>query len=174
MLIGVSGFSTLYGSKWVATQRAVSIVARFSYKFQYPLRVEVGCNPHGLAWWLFLFRFQYPLRVEVGCNHMRAREIQVRETFQYPLRVEVGCNKSALNDADCQNHVSVPSTGRSGLQPRFLTASQVIYDLCKKTAALKSVFWTKFLRCYLRKSITRVSLSCQVSQLGNRQKRRGS
>ena len=42
-VLGGTSFSTLYGSKWVAT-RAVSILARFSYKFQYPLRVEVGCN----------------------------------------------------------------------------------------------------------------------------------
>ena len=61
-------FSTLYGSKWVATS------------------VEHE-NRKALA------MFQYPLRVEVGCNIERAR-------------VRTGGKQ-----------VSVPSTGRSGLQP---------------------------------------------------------
>ena len=38
-----SGFSTLYGSKWVATRRK-TVKKFYLEKFQYPLRVEVGCN----------------------------------------------------------------------------------------------------------------------------------
>ena len=37
------GFSTLYGSKWVATKVSERIAPKLK-KFQYPLRVEVGCN----------------------------------------------------------------------------------------------------------------------------------
>ena len=36
-------FSTLYGSKWVATQ-AQFFFGEDGSTFQYPLRVEVGCN----------------------------------------------------------------------------------------------------------------------------------
>ena len=38
-----SGFSTLYGSKWVATYITYR-QALNTAKFQYPLRVEVGCK----------------------------------------------------------------------------------------------------------------------------------
>ena len=38
-----TGFSTLYGSKWVATSSRLARPTR-SQGFQYPLRVEVGCN----------------------------------------------------------------------------------------------------------------------------------
>ena len=63
----VFGFSTLYGSKWVATGKRAG-AHRACRKFQYPLRVEVGCNYKYLApVWENLW-FQYPLRVEVGCN----------------------------------------------------------------------------------------------------------
>ena len=43
-------FSTLYGSKWVAT-RGGRNAGNAHYGFQYPLRVEVGCNAaiYGLA-----------------------------------------------------------------------------------------------------------------------------
>ena len=86
--------------------------------FQYPLRVEVGCNSKeclprvGLGW------FQYPLRVEVGCNRCRPQRAGGREWFQYPLRVEVGCNLRQRRRASGALQVSVPSTGRSGLQPQ--------------------------------------------------------
>ena len=36
-------FSTLYGSKWVATT-LLMVTFREGLKFQYPLRVEVDCN----------------------------------------------------------------------------------------------------------------------------------
>ena len=43
-----AGFSTLYGSKWVATtsETCITIVPPM---FQYPLRVEVGCNAFACA-----------------------------------------------------------------------------------------------------------------------------
>ena len=42
----LSSFSTLYGSKWVATHGSGRHFLG-AYLFQYPLRVEVGCNlPH--------------------------------------------------------------------------------------------------------------------------------
>ena len=37
------GFSTLYGSKWVATYLS-KLLLWGCFMFQYPLRVEVGCN----------------------------------------------------------------------------------------------------------------------------------
>ena len=61
------GFSTLYGSKWVATRAAGVGVARI-LTFQYPLRVEVGCNTSAPMNSDDVAEFQYPLRVEVGCN----------------------------------------------------------------------------------------------------------
>ena len=36
--------------------------------------------------------FQYPLRVEVGCNRNNFGMTRSPSPFQYPLRVEVGCN----------------------------------------------------------------------------------
>ena len=39
-------FSTLYGSKWVATEVCWQAVFGKD-EFQYPLRVEVGCNHSG-------------------------------------------------------------------------------------------------------------------------------
>ena len=132
-------FSTLYGSKWVATGKLngnwCGVVT-----FQYPLRVEVGCNTQIRTQRNIIFRFQYPLRVEVGCNRHPSATGQQRELFQYPLRVEVGCNNKSLTtwhmrgrfqyplrvEVGCNNmlasqvrrpvQVSVPSTGRSGLQ----------------------------------------------------------
>ena len=113
-----------------------------SKKFQYPLRVEVGCNPRkgrkpfhhlqdsfpspgrrGLQLAsAFLdnydrYEFQYPLRVEVGCNLSCVVVERGAFMFQYPLRVEVGCNGLGWAVNERKVHVSVPSTGRSGLQP---------------------------------------------------------
>ena len=113
----VKSFSTLYGSKWVAT--CVPGRRRNSASgFQYPLRVEVGCNVnavrsalvaplsfstlYGSKWVAtsssahhalsMALKFQYPLRVEVGCNTTRRGCAAMPQRFQYPLRVEVGCN----------------------------------------------------------------------------------
>ena len=109
-------FSTLYGSKWVATRpprpRPHPLV-----RFQYPLRVEVGCNSqHGHTTVVSHATFQYPLRVEVGCNGMFVWVVQDFALFQYPLRVEVGCNSKRSSRRFQEVLVSVPSTGRSGLQ----------------------------------------------------------
>ena len=182
-------FSTLYGSKWVAT---CNIVKLFTYRlevsvpstgrsglqliviarrrkkkkqFQYPLRVEVGCNTTTPRPRIRCPRFQYPLRVEVGCNLGARRKIawdtlcfstlygskwvatycksstgrrlcsfstlygskwvatqytrwrrKCLLEFQYPLRVEVGCNLKPPLTPETGRRVSVPSTGRSGLQ----------------------------------------------------------
>ena len=70
-------FSTLYGSKWVATW----VTSLFS---------------------LYIIQFQYPLRVEVGCND-KAESIEAGRSW-----------------------VSVPSTGRSGLQRALSYASKYI------------------------------------------------
>ena len=40
---GAGGFSTLYGSKWVAAFEVAEII-NLDGRFQYPLRVEVGCS----------------------------------------------------------------------------------------------------------------------------------
>ena len=88
-----SSFSTLYGSKWVATRSTL-------YQRSYTMRVSVpstgrsGLQPQGALW-----------RTKRG------------NRFQYPLRVEVGCNSVQLFAVFPLYHVSVPSTGRSGLQP---------------------------------------------------------
>ena len=143
----MSRFSTLYGSKWVATRglrRALKVHRRVSVPstgrsglqlklasgllasktFQYPLRVEVGCNRTGVRSRTGTPKFQYPLRVEVGCNavSLLVAFIAVRFStlygskwvatlctastkahcgkFQYPLRVEVGCNAVSDTSAD--------------------------------------------------------------------------
>ena len=62
--------------------------------------------------------FQYPLRVEVGCNMEIDGVLWTDVRFQYPLRVEVGCNALRFWSTLTSFIVSVPSTGRSGLQPR--------------------------------------------------------
>ena len=133
-------FSTLYGSKWVATEWRTVKYASLS-GFQYPLRVEVGCNARLMQKFLAWHEFQYPLRVEVGCNmametHKRAGWTGFSTLygskwvatlvwivlgkhyieFQYPLRVEVGCNCFRFRTRKRKLLVSVPSTGRSGLQ----------------------------------------------------------
>ena len=41
--LNIVSFSTLYGSKWVATVSWIRHVYNRE-QFQYPLRVEVGCN----------------------------------------------------------------------------------------------------------------------------------
>ena len=135
------GFSTLYGSKWVATTLwKMNRVQHFW--FQYPLRVEVGCNAAqhtGLARHDFRFStlygskwvatldvrdsrarkcgFQYPLRVEVGCNLLSHAPVGTAalsfSTLYGSKWVATGQPMHASSSAAC---VSVPSTGRSGLQ----------------------------------------------------------
>ena len=86
------------------------------FLFQYPLRVEVGCNPYVVLRVGVSEKFQYPLRVEVGCNMIAWVTSQRQKVFQYPLRVEVGCNRLVVPRHLLGWVVSVPSTGRSGLQ----------------------------------------------------------
>ena len=109
--------------------------------FQYPLRVEVGCNtpapPTGAQsrpvsvpstgrsglqltlvtpqnWGCLCFSTLYGSKwVATRWAHSRAH---CAPEFQYPLRVEVGCNKKEKKKSHSRR-VSVPSTGRSGLQP---------------------------------------------------------
>ena len=86
------GFSTLYGSKWVATTGCRQC-APFCVMFQYPLRVEVGCNLSG--------RFGVVLHSEVSVPSTGRSGLQPVVRFHWRV----------------QDEVSVPSTGRSGLQP---------------------------------------------------------
>ena len=91
----ILGFSTLYGSKWVATLRAVAnALVSTCFSTLYGSKwVATRVDPSGSV---FVDWFQYPLRVEVGCN--------------------TGCSACL----DYVRRVSVPSTGRSGLQQQHL------------------------------------------------------
>ena len=111
----VLGFSTLYGSKWVAAMRgSCSRMVLSGFSTLYGSKwVAVG-----LVGWddCRRGRFQYPLRVEVGCRSVCHTEFVALRAFQYPLRVEVGCSWLAWGFELTALTVSVPSTGRSGLQ----------------------------------------------------------
>ena len=158
-------FSTLYGSKWVATsaahdartfafrvsvpstgrsglQRQVRIASKCAVaQFQYPLRVEVGCNEvaatcsgslsvcfstlYGSKW--VATPETAPPRGKESCfstlygskwvaTRLAPVDLGVCLRFQYPLRVEVGCNLALGAVVAAWSPVSVPSTGRSGLQ----------------------------------------------------------
>ena len=88
----MSRFSTLYGSKWVATFLG-GLRAAPRLAFQYPLRVEVGCN----------------------CFIMTDSD-EAGESFSTLYGSKwVATHWEAL--ASVLTAVSVPSTGRSGLQP---------------------------------------------------------
>ena len=114
--VGEMRFSTLYGSKWVATFR-ISFSILCPSEFQYPLRVEVGCNwivdglqAHGDLRFSTLYGSKWVATIpEVLLIHVYAgfstlygskwvatgykrRTSQKWRVFQYPLRVEVGCN----------------------------------------------------------------------------------
>ena len=85
------GFSTLYGSKWVATtlmRSPFSVMTSFS-------------TLYGSKW-----------VATDGVSRSAVRD----DRFQYPLRVEVGCNRKGFAASCYTVVVSVPSTGRSGLQ----------------------------------------------------------
>ena len=111
----MTSFSTLYGSKWVATQRSLGHKLKHQL-FQYPLRVEVGCNANLLEAAKLLFRFS----TLYGSKWVATLPSNVMpnptKEFQYPLRVEVGCNARTMSATMLGGIVSVPSTGRSGLQ----------------------------------------------------------
>ena len=133
-------FSTLYGSKWVATP-TVSGIWRMEIVFQYPLRVEVGCNYLAGRLTMKSLGVSVPSTGRSGlqrrkqscasCSALRFSTLYgskwVATTlrlpaaiagvgFQYPLRVEVGCNSFRACGGTNWLTVSVPSTGRSGLQ----------------------------------------------------------
>ena len=134
-------FSTLYGSKWVATLVAASDPESRN-KFQYPLRVEVGCNRRHTRLQALFSDVSVPSTGRSGLQLKSLKQKVVRIAsfstlygskwvatkssgrktcgrllFQYPLRVEVGCNLFLPGALARLLHVSVPSTGRSGLQP---------------------------------------------------------
>ena len=110
-----SCFSTLYGSKWVATAvLPASIYYGQGFSTLYGSK-WVATIPR-MHWDGRRFGFQYPLRVEVGCNTPNRKTHSALSSFQYPLRVEVGCNDVVRWIVLRDNLVSVPSTGRSGLQ----------------------------------------------------------
>ena len=86
-----AGFSTLYGSKWVAIQ-----------VFTLPSGSVVSFSTlYGSKW--------------VATRRVCAVQVSTPQ-FQYPLRVEVGCNEQPSAASAYLDSVSVPSTGRSGLQ----------------------------------------------------------
>ena len=111
----INGFSTLYGSKWVAT-RSLRTWSAPALRFQYPLRVEVGCNTNGTPRMGDREQVSVPstgrsglqfdkyevdldrLEVSVPSTGRSGLQVEVAQTrfratrFQYPLRVEVGCN----------------------------------------------------------------------------------
>ena len=119
-------FSTLYGSKWVATTCCPKNAAgRGSFSTLYGSKwvATLAVPLHGARY----LTFQYPLRVEVGCNLTTNSEYIHPCVFQYPLRVEVGCNQHYLCAAVPACRVSVPSTGRSGLQPVYNMGARARY-----------------------------------------------
>ena len=110
-------------------------------EFQYPLRVEVGCNSqlaylakyagkrfstlYGSKWVATTsrrsrdeprpsFSTLYGSKWVATLN--TAPDFEEEAGFQYPLRVEVGCNLNKRRHGFIGVVVSVPSTGRSGLQ----------------------------------------------------------
>ena len=88
----IARFSTLYGSKWVATRRTheeSEVVNCFSTLYGSKWVATVQACRQTMQW----LRFQYPLRVEVGCNSIGRLRATLSLEFQYPLRVEVGCNR---------------------------------------------------------------------------------
>ena len=62
----------------------------------------------------------------MGCNAVARAAASVLFKFQYPLRVEVGCNVDPNRTHIAHTGVSVPSTGRSGLQQRMAACSQAL------------------------------------------------
>ena len=63
-------------------------------KFQYPLRVEVGCSSRNVAPLLAVLIVSVPSTGRSGLPDLEQRYLdKLRELFQYPLRVEVGCRK---------------------------------------------------------------------------------
>ena len=114
----LQGFSTLYGSKWVATKKERYQDDR-EYKFQYPLRVEVGCNPPN-AWsrrgcvpgFSTLYGSKW-----VATPGRAWGKIGSPNCFSTLYGSKWVATRVALDGGSWHVQVSVPSTGRSGLQP---------------------------------------------------------
>ena len=123
-------FSTLYGSKWVATL------------------IKRG-KPHRVK------GFQYPLRVEVGCNMVGGTGVGGTGVFQYPLRVEVGCNQGTTYSPDRCKPVSVPSTGRSGLQPHRIRIAP------SAASSFSTLYGSKWVATKLQSPVTRIVVEFQ-------------
>ena len=122
--------------------------------FQYPLRVEVGCNLlialalkpcvrsfstlYGSKWvatrYLVLAlvlpaEFQYPLRVEVGCNLDATPSPEALKEVSVPSTGRSGLQLSRVSEVINGQRVSVPSTGRSGLQPREIFERHALIEV---------------------------------------------
>ena len=111
------GFSTLYGSKWVATAinpNSASSGKRFStlYGSKWVATLKAA------YWSIVNLVVSVPSTGRSGLQRWHDNHYPARCRFQYPLRVEVGCNFVSVSQARIWRKVSVPSTGRSGLQRR--------------------------------------------------------
>ncbi len=111
------GFSTLYGSKWVATLLGAARCIR-PYRVSVPSTGRSGLqrnDPCSIP--VIITRFSTLYGSKWVATRDRAVCLVEGIMFQYPLRVEVGCNLSLISRKRAKPSVSVPSTGRSGLQP---------------------------------------------------------
>ena len=117
----MGGFSTLYGSKWVATARRTAFMAGVLVGFSTLYGSKWVATRQRLEQVFGVAGFQYPLRVEVGCNP-RAKSV-ARSSVQVsvPSTGRSGLQHDPPPSHDSQPTVSVPSTGRSGLQPTTIT-----------------------------------------------------
>ena len=171
LLLDAAGFSTLYGSKWVATRHFV-LPQLIQNMFQYPLRVEVGCNAmdkprrdalsrrfstlYGSKWVATLeerCELLYSLQgfstlygskwVATQRQHPHQRphpHVSVPSTGRSGLQLQEFALK-ALNLG-----VSVPSTGRSGLQLRYGRRLRISFEGFSTLYGSKWVATTPF-RC---------------------------
>ena len=108
-------FSTLYGSKWVATSKqcyCFSLLQGFSTLYGSKWVATVSGVPYGML----PPTFQYPLRVEVGCNHCLTPHMIVAHRVSVPSTGRSGLQLGTFGYCLASDRVSVPSTGRSGLQ----------------------------------------------------------
>ena len=111
----VTGFSTLYGSKWVATinfKRESNASSGFSTLYGSKWVATKTSHPYAGMYLVF----QYPLRVEVGCNAKQLDAASITPDVSVPSTGRSGLQLCSAAGAGEQYHVSVPSTGRSGLQ----------------------------------------------------------
>ena len=115
-LLHPEGFSTLYGSKWVATAGGSGCgVPPKSFSTLYGSKWVATPSVNGI------WRMEMGFSTLYGSKWVATSPTRSggrwRCVFQYPLRVEVGCNEFSIRPGTQLTRVSVPSTGRSGLQP---------------------------------------------------------